>query len=248
MPRLALTLLVALAALSGCDGCSKKPERKTERERRSDEPTCVENADCDDGKPCTRDECAAGECVRAPLPAGESCDDGDVCNGVSTCDDSGRCKTGPAPSFDDGNPCTEDACDPVRGPTHVAVAVDDQDVCTNDACNSQTGEVTHEPVSIDDGDDCTFDSCDPKSGPRHQRSEAFHTCEAACGAGFHVASRAASPRCGARDALETFCVPDCGKSFHSCDANCPDRYEKRGESLNPRCGTTASKQVFCVAK
>ena len=49
------------------------------------------------------------------------CDDGDVCNGTETC--SGEfCRAGTALACDDGNPCTDDGCDPHAGCTHVAAS------------------------------------------------------------------------------------------------------------------------------
>jgi hypothetical protein len=58
---------------------------------------------CDDGDPCTIDECVDGECVFTPM----DCDDGDPCT-IDRCVD-GKCVFTPM-DCDDGDPCTSDAC------------------------------------------------------------------------------------------------------------------------------------------
>jgi hypothetical protein len=46
-----------------------------------------------------------------PCQADLGCDDGNLCNGVETCDvTTGLCRPGTPPSCDDGNPCTTDVC------------------------------------------------------------------------------------------------------------------------------------------
>jgi subtilisin family serine protease len=72
---------------------------------------------CDDGNPCNGVEtlvpgsgCVAG----TPLPDGTPCADGNVCNGKEMC--SGGACTATAPLVcNDGNPCTQDLCDPASG-------------------------------------------------------------------------------------------------------------------------------------
>ena len=107
------------------------------------------------------------------------------------------------------------------------------------------GAITHVSIVIDDGNDCTLDTCDPASGPKHQQPSAFHSCSASCGDGFHAASRSPSPACGSRDALRTFCVPNCGDSFHSCEASCPVGYHAASRGINPQCSAGATLQPFC---
>jgi hypothetical protein len=226
-------------------GCSKTEKRKAHEDEPQPSHECATASDCTGATPCLLTDCVRGACTGTPSKAGTSCDDGDVCNGVSTCDGNGQCITGAVPVVDDSNPCTIDSCDPRSGPRHVPVAVDDSDVCTTDACNPATGEITHTPVDTDDGDDCTFDGCDPSSGPSHKRIEAFHTCDPSCGDGFHVGSTAENPRCGSAHAVETFCVPDCGPSFYACGTSCPTRYQKKAETQNAHCGAVTT-QVFCA--
>lgn len=99
----------------------------------------------------------------------------------------GKCSGG-AKICDDGNPCTEDDCDPVKGCLTTVKACVDNDLCTIDACDLQTGGCKHEadpcedgnactvgaclagegctftPVDCSDGDACTADGCAPKGG------------------------------------------------------------------------------------
>lgn len=81
---------------------------------------CSTPSDCDDADPCTLDGCWGDLCTHAPI-SGEPCSDGNVCNGAESCD-AGKCVPGKPPSVDDGNPCTDDACDPVKGVTHTPQA------------------------------------------------------------------------------------------------------------------------------
>ena len=72
----------------------------------------------DDGNPCTEAVCdpVTGVVTHVPLPAGTPCSDGNVCNGLETCDSQGQCLPGePLALEDDGDPCTIDVCDPVHG-------------------------------------------------------------------------------------------------------------------------------------
>jgi RHS repeat-associated protein len=76
----------------------------------------------DDLNPCTVDACdpTAGV-THAPVAAGLSCSDGQICNGEERCDAVGVCGIGTAPQLDDNDPCTVDLCDPVAGVQHNAI-------------------------------------------------------------------------------------------------------------------------------
>jgi hypothetical protein len=246
---IASTLAMAIGG-SGCDGCGRRGENREKKERTRIQAApardCEKTADCDDGDPCTRQECVDERCVATLVPPGTSCDNETVCDGVAACDANGRCVDGAPPLVDDGNPCTVDACDQKRGVLHDLVPVDDFDACTTDACDPSTGQITHTTLKVDDGNDCTKDSCDPRSGPKHEQPNPVYTCQARCEPGFHVASRTPSPECGSPQALRSFCAPDCGASFHTCEANCPNGYQKRAASPGGSCGTNPSIMVFCV--
>jgi hypothetical protein len=94
-------------------------------------------AKCDDGNPCTDDGCdPAKGCVASPNSA--PCSDGSVCTGNDTCA-AGVCKPGAALACNDGNPCTDDSCDPAKGCSYAAnkAACDDGNGCTaGDSCSA----------------------------------------------------------------------------------------------------------------
>ena len=76
---------------------------------------------CNDGNACTADTCSAGVCAHTPVRDGTACSDGNLCNGMETCQ-AGVCRAGTPLSCNDGNPCTTDACNPTRGCVHTAIA------------------------------------------------------------------------------------------------------------------------------
>lgn len=120
--------------------------------------------DCNDGNVCTNDSCS-------PMTGCQytnntfACDDGNACTTMDVCG-GGSCHGGPAPICNDGNLCTDDACDPQSGCVYVnnSDPCDDGDECTtNDTCGggSCNGGA---PLDCDDGNVCTTDSCDMVQG------------------------------------------------------------------------------------
>jgi hypothetical protein len=95
--------------------------------------SCENAADCEDKNPCTLDSCFGGLCRHDPDPSG-SCDDGNVCNGKETCGSDGNCVAGTPLDKNDGNDCTVDSCDPVKGVQHDAVTYPDHKACGGDPC------------------------------------------------------------------------------------------------------------------
>ncbi|MGI9020518.1 MAG: hypothetical protein ACR2G3_07405 [Solirubrobacterales bacterium] len=95
--------------------------------------SCVIDADCDDGNPCTDDSCVGGACSNVNVQNGTSCGDANVCNGAETCQ-GGFCLQGTPLVCDDGNPCTTDSCDPGVGCMSSPVA-------NGTACNQNGGTV-----------------------------------------------------------------------------------------------------------
>ena len=70
----------------------------------------------------------------------------------------GKCAAGP--SFcDDGNPCTDDRCDPLTGCYVEPVDCADDDPCTLDLCDTTGKGCTHSENTCDDGNVCTEGSC-----------------------------------------------------------------------------------------
>lgn len=125
--------------------------------------------DCDDKNPCTVDSCdPAGGCSHSPVSPGTKCDDGNVCNGISTCSGT-QCVAGTPLSCDDANVCTDDSCVPATGCKYVNNTLDcsDNDLCTtNDKCSAGTckgGAATN----CSDNETCTDDTCDPVKGCVH---------------------------------------------------------------------------------
>ncbi|MSQ84560.1 MAG: hypothetical protein EXR77_17050 [Myxococcales bacterium] len=122
---------------------------------------------CDDSNPCTTDTCAADQgCGSAPntLP----CSDGSVCTLGDQCA-AGQCAAGKPTSCNDGNPCTDDACDPKAGCVHVpnSATCSDGSACTaNDGCAQAACAGT--AVDCDDANPCTADACAPASGCSHK--------------------------------------------------------------------------------
>ena len=97
--------------------------------------------------PCKQYACNEEEesCVEENKPDGEQCSDDDPCNGTEFCED-GACSRSVRACVD-GDPCTEDVCDPDTGGCIVpAPVIEDCSYCT-------------EPSVCDDDDMCTDDYC-----------------------------------------------------------------------------------------
>jgi hypothetical protein len=92
---------------------------------------------CNDGNPCTLDECQAGVCVGANVPDGTGCDDGSDCSEASACI-AGKCEA-LGQLCDDQNPCTQDLCEAGQECVHKAAqdgldCPPDLAACTLDVC------------------------------------------------------------------------------------------------------------------
>jgi hypothetical protein len=107
------------------------------------DPLTVVTCDPSGDLPCWKNTCdpATGDCSMEALEDDIPCDDNDPCTEADRC----------AGGVCDGN--LKDC--------------DDGDACTNDACNPSNGQCQYAPVNCDDGDDCTIDSCDPVDGCQH---------------------------------------------------------------------------------
>jgi hypothetical protein len=139
----------------------------------NDSGICISQSVCDDGQPCTddfADELNSCACTNPLSFPGSVCDDGSVCTSATTCDGLGggpsNCNGGTTLDCNDGNPCTDDSCDPVLGcvTTNNTATCDDASVCTTgDSCSGGacTGGT---PVVCNDGNVCTDDACNPASG------------------------------------------------------------------------------------
>jgi hypothetical protein len=120
--------------------------------------------DCEDGNPCTDNACdPAVGCVATFNSS--PCDDADACTFGDHCK-LGACVGGQSLPCNDGNPCTDDSCDPALGCVHStnAAACDDGNPCTvGDQCKFG-GCVGGKALACNDNNPCTDDSCDPVKG------------------------------------------------------------------------------------
>jgi hypothetical protein len=126
--------------------------------------------DCDDQNECTAESCdpADGECDYTNVTAGMTCDFGGlpgVC-GAGVCEDAMLCA---GVDCDDGNECTQDACDPMDGMCgHTNVS--DGTTCDFGGLPGVCGAGVCEDlmlcaaVDCDDQNQCTEDTCDPMDG------------------------------------------------------------------------------------
>jgi len=105
---------------------------------------------------------SSGGCEVVARPDGDSCDDGDACTVATTCE-ANSCQGGVPLDCEDGNPCTDHACNSTTGCSTSLTGCDDGDACTVDTCDEATG-CTTVAVECDDGNVCTVDSCDPATG------------------------------------------------------------------------------------
>jgi hypothetical protein len=126
---------------------------------------------CDDGNACTNDSChPASGCLHEfnSVP----CSDDDLCTVNDLCDQ-GECVGGKALGCDDGNPCTNDTCNPLVGCKHTAHsgACDDGDPCTEGDTCSGGACVGSVPKDCDDGNPCTNDLCVPMAGCSHTNNK-----------------------------------------------------------------------------
>jgi hypothetical protein len=119
---------------------------------------------CDDASPCTLDSCdTTVGCVH--LASVGTCTDGDACTTGDACVGK-ACKPGTAIVCDDGNGCTNDSCDAIKGCVHAAstAACSDGNACTNgDLCAAGVC-LAGSATTCDDGNTCTTDSCDATAG------------------------------------------------------------------------------------
>ena len=146
---------------------------------------CTGDAECEDGDPCTINQCIAEQCAYSFAPDGTSCADDLYCNGEETCQD-GFC-VGISPCLDeyhciedtdtclecivdgecdDDNPCTDDICVFGVGCDHAFNndPCEDGDSCTTDDVCIDGACTPGSEVICDDENVCTDDSCDPELG------------------------------------------------------------------------------------
>ena len=93
----------------------------------------------------------------------------------------GACKAGTLTQCADGNACSSDSCDALKG----CVFVDNTEKCSDgNACTSgdscSGGTCKGPAVNCDDSDACSVDYCDPASGCKHNSPPGFKGCGGQC--------------------------------------------------------------------
>ncbi len=122
------------------------------------------NVNCNDGNVCTDDSChpdsgCVNEANTLPCSDGNACTLGDICDG-------GNCVGDMVIDCDDGNPCSDDSCDPDSGCVHtdnLAICSDGNACTLGDEClggSCQPGGA----LNCNDDNVCTDDHCDPALG------------------------------------------------------------------------------------
>jgi len=95
---------------------------------------------------------ATGACTNPAKPDGTGCDDQNACTLTDTCA-GGSCVGANTPTCDDGNSCTQDACDPAVGCTNVAIP-----------CNVRSGRIEAESYDAQNGVTTSATSVTPVVG------------------------------------------------------------------------------------
>ncbi len=131
----------------------------------------------------------SGECSLVPAHEALACEDGDPCTIGDTCQ-TGICAAGTSLNCNDGNLCTDDACEAGEGCaySHNEAACDDGDLCTlGDVCSFGECEAGEGTLACDDGNVCTTDSCVPGVGCGHVAQDGACDDGDACTVGDHCA-------------------------------------------------------------
>lgn len=138
----------------GSDGeCICKPKEcgnNHKDKRNSIEDLCtIQYCDVTDGTCKTSEKCKVGQI--------------DACTQGECLQKTGECviKT---KNCDDHNPCTTDACDPIRGCIHEPMICQPHDRCTISGCSSDAGGCFYLPKDCDDHDESTNDLCNMTTG------------------------------------------------------------------------------------
>lgn len=114
-----------------------------------DVTACSVPADCDDGDPCTIDNCVGDVCVNDSFDCADACTT-DSCSGGACFNDAIDC--------DDGDACTADSCDSGSGCANIFPACGLSDGCCGPACDSGNDPdcvscgAKNDPCSVDE--DC----------------------------------------------------------------------------------------------
>ncbi len=183
--------------------------------------------DCNDKNECTDDACDnATGCTHTPNAA-TTCSVSGTCASTGVCE-AGVCKA-PASACDDGNVCTDDACDAKKGCTHTnnASKCNDGNACTyGESCSAGVCGGSLD-VSQDDGNDCTESPlvCSPSTGPTWTIRGNGVGCGTgkSCTGGICQPNKAADGICGATEtnnSVPADCSADGGGPCAASDTAC----------------------------
>lgn len=127
-------------------------------------PGCADDVECNDGDPCNGAEtCNGGVCTPGAAP---SCDDGDACTSdacVAIDANQWQCESG-AVDCDDGDPCTVEFCDPVDGCGSTPLCAADE-ICNAGTCE-QAPQCSPQGSACGSDNECCSGRCHPRRGCR----------------------------------------------------------------------------------
>ncbi len=223
------------------------------------------HAGCDDGIACTADSCGdpSGDCTHAPMdslcapmetcdpttgcvtpPAcsGDAeCDNGNFCDGAETCDPAVGCRSGSAPSCDDGVVCTVDSCDPAAGSggacVHIPTDVDRDGYVAlgcmgGDDCDDGASAVHPGATETCDGtDENCSGAADDGAGMSCVLGSGAASCTTACGT---PGSQSCNSSCG---------FSPCVAAAETCGNSCDD--DGNG-IVDDGCGVPAPPNDLCA--
>lgn len=195
---------------------------------------CEGPEDCDDGNPCTVDECGAdGVCAPAPkCGATEKCCDGtcgECCDG-SDCDDQVK--------------CTDDQCF-AGGCTH---SPDNRSCGADEYCSASADcrrkETCADDAGCDDGDACTDDTCTTSLLCEHSAAECADPKKSLCCTGVGCAECCEDSQCNDGDP----CTKDsCSGNACSHAPFCADGQKccAKADGKSATCGTNCCSATDC---
>ena len=203
-----------------------------------DQKTVVNCDKTGDGQ-CKQTSCntQTGKCGTVSFTDGTPCNaDSSVCTKSDACV-AGLCTADTPTSCDDGNPCTNDSCDPNSGcgKAYNVNACTDGNACTiGDICN--TGNcLPGNTKNCDDGNGCTNDKCDTVTGNCLHDSAEGNACDAD-GSNCTPGDSCKNSVCTAGTAID--CNDNKVCTDDSCDpasGNCKNQYNVAGCDDNNPC-------------
>ena len=160
---------------------------------------------------CKKSSCnpVTGACSFVPANGAMACNDANACTIGDQCVN-GLCTGGMDTNCNDGNPCTDDSCDPESGClyTYNTTPCQDANQCTiGDVC--QDGACLPGALKqCDDSNVCTDDSCDPATGCQYAPNLALCSDSNKCTEGDHCAAGQCLPGSAVSCNDQNLCTDD----------------------------------------